>query len=480
MRAPSGQIVCRSTLTDPTNPLVQGCQPLNLFGENNFSPEAIAYAYGTAIQDTELTQQVAAASVQGKLFDLPAGPFSIAAGGEYRIDEAEGTADPISTALRFVTSPGAAISGPSIRIKEVFTEVGVPILAEKPFAESLALNAAVRFTDYSTSGSVTTWKAGGVWEPARFLRFRVTRSRDIRAPNFFELNNPTSTSFQFLTDPQNSGSFLVPVRLSGNTGLKPEEADTLTAGFVISAGRNLHVAIDYFDVDLDGAISTLGGQVVVNRCAAGATDLCSLITRTGGATGTLVSVSNPNLNLNTLKTRGVDIESSYSLPFAGGELSARLLGTYVMDLITVDITGAAVDRAGMNGSPVSQPSGLPHVTGTAALTWTKNAFSGTAQYRYVSDGVYNATQIGPDQSGYDPLLPNSISDNHVGSISYVDLNGSYDLVDSGGRKIQLFGVVNNLFDRDPPNDFPSSYGVTNPVLYDVIGRTYKAGVRVTF
>ncbi len=481
VRAPNGQIVCRSTLTDPNNPLVQGCQPLNLFGENNFSPGAVAYSFGTAAQDTTLTQHVVAATVHGDLLELPAGKLTVAGGAEHRIEDASGSADPISSALRFFTSPGAPISGPAVKITETFLEAGVPLLSEKAWARSLALSTAVRRTDYSTSGAVTTWKGGVNWEPLEFLRFRATRSRDIRAPNFFELNNPVSTSFQLITDPQagNSG-VLVPVRLSGNGDLKPEVADTFTAGFVVTASRNLQVALDYFDIELDGAIATLGGQVIVSRCATGAADLCSLVTRSNGATGTLQGVSNPNLNLNTLKTRGVDLESGYSLPLAGGDLSMRLLGTFVMDLITVDPTGLAVDRAGMNGSPVSQPSGLPHFMGNASFTWAKNALAGTVQVRYVSDGLYNSTLIGPGQPGYDPLLPNSVSDNDVPSMTYVDLNGSYDIVANADYKMQVFGVVNNLFDKEPPNDLPSSYGVTNPVLYDVVGRAFKLGVRVTF
>ena len=480
VRTSGGQIVCRSTLTTPSDPLVAGCQPLNLFGENNFSAAGVAYAFGTAIQDTQLTQHVAAASVAGELFQLPAGPLSVAAGAEYRVEKVSGTADPISSALRFFTSPGAAISGRAIKVKEGFLELGAPLLADAPLAYSLSLNGAVRLTDYSTSGSVTSWKGGGVWEPIRQIRLRATLSRDIRAPNFFELNNPTTTSFQFLTDPQNSGSFLVPVRLSGNKDLRPEVADTFTAGVVLSPISALRVAVDYYDIKLDGAITTLGGQVIVNRCAAGAAEICALITRAGGATGALVSVANPNLNLNTLKTRGIDMEVSYRLPLAGGELSTRLLGTYVLDLITIDATGTAVDRAGMNGSPVSQPSGLPQFTGNAYLTWTKDRFSGTAQIRYVSKGVYNATQIGPHQSGYTAIAANSISDNSVDSEVYVNLNAAYDVIDSGGRKLQVFGVVNNLFDKDPPNDLPSSYGVTNPVLYDPVGRSFKVGVRFTY
>ncbi|WP_051330166.1 TonB-dependent receptor domain-containing protein [Niveispirillum irakense] len=474
----NGNIVCRSTLTTPTNPLVAGCKPLNLFGENRFSPEAVAYAYGTAWQKTHLIQQVASANIQGSLAELPAGPLSFATGAEYRVESVAGSADPISSALRFITSSGQSISGPDIKVKEGYAELGVPLLKSVPFAESLSVNGGVRLTDYSTSGSVWSWKAGLSWEPTDFLRLRGTRSRDIRAPNFFELNAPASTSFQLLTDPSNGGSALTSVVLSGNTKLQPETAKTWTAGAVVTPLDNLQFSADYFDINLDGAITTLGGQVIINRCAAGATALCSLITR-NPTTGAITSVNNANLNLNTLITRGVDVEARYKIELGEGDVTLRALGTYLFDLITVDATGTSVNRAGMNGSPTSQPSGLPTFTGTLSATYALGDFTGTVQSRYVSRGVYNATLIGPHQSGYDPTLPNSISDNRVSAYWLFNLNAQYDLT-MNGTKVQLFGVVNNLFDRDPPNDVPSSYGVTNPVLYDNVGRAFKAGFRFSF
>jgi iron complex outermembrane receptor protein len=474
----NGNIVCRSTLTQPTNPLVAGCRPLNLFGENRFSQAAVAYAYGTASQRTSLTQHVAALNVQGDLFELPGGSFSVAAGAEYRVEDAEGTADPISTALRFITSPGQAITGPAIKVKEAYLEAAAPLLADVPFFYSLSLNGAVRITDYSTSGSVTSWKVGGVWEPAEGLRIRATRSRDIRAPNFFELNAPISTSFQFLTDPRNSGSFLTSVQLGGNPNLVPEVADTFTIGAVISPARNVSLSVDYYDISLDGAVSTLGGQIIVNRCQAGATELCNLITRDAG--GLLSSVRNVNLNLNSLKTRGVDAEFSYTTELSGVGISVRALGTYVLDLITIDGTGTSVNRAGMNGGPVSQPSGLPTFTGSLTLGLSAKPISAAMQIRYISSGVYNATQIGPHQQGYSPTLANSISDNSVDEEWRLNFNVQYDLFERGNTKVQLFGVINNLFNQDPPNDLPSSFGVTNPVLYDVIGRSFKFGVRFAY
>jgi len=75
---------------------------------------------------------------------------------------------------------------------------------------------------------------------------------------------------------------------------------------------------------------------------------------------------------------------------------------------------------------------------------------------------------------------NSINDNYIASEFYLNLNAQVDIVNEGKRKLQLFGVVNNLLDNDPPNDTPSSFGATNPVLYDVVGRSYKIGVRFAY
>jgi outer membrane receptor protein involved in Fe transport len=88
--------------------------------------------------------------------------------------------------------------------------------------------------------------------------------------------------------------------------------------------------------------------------------------------------------------------------------------------------------------------------------------------------------VGPDDKGYDPLLPNSINDNSIGAWTYFNFNASYNLWSDGDRRAELFGVVNNLFDKNPPVDAPSSFGPTNNVLYDVIGRTYRAGLRVRY
>ena len=491
VRLANGQIVCRVNADAITTNDDPACVPLDPFGAGASSAAARAYVVDTAVQDTTLTQQVAALTLRGDLLNLWAGPLSFAGGAEYRKDSVSGVTDPISMANDFHTSPGGGIVGgkQSLDVKEGFVELALPIAKDLPFARSAELNGAVRVTDYSNSGEVETWKVGAVWEPTGFLRFRGTRSRDIRAPNLFELYGAPQSSFQTVDDPANGGARgLYPTLLSGNPNLTPEVADTWTVGAVVTArlgsAGTFRASADWFDISVQGAITTLGAQTIVSRCATGSTDLCSYITRNGA--GVITQIINPNLNVNTVITRGIDFEADYTLPLdavfthAGGNLNFRLLGTWVKDLITVDVTGTATDRAGQNGSGVSQPSGLPNYTLNGYLTYNSDRFSLQAQVRYISSGVFQVTNIGPGQAGYSPLLPNSISDNLVPAVTYVNLNGSVTLWRDGGHRAELFGVVDNLFDKDPPNNLPSSFGPTNNVLYDVLGRSYKAGIRFTY
>ncbi|WP_137679947.1 TonB-dependent receptor plug domain-containing protein [Aurantiacibacter suaedae] len=469
----TGNPICRAVLAG--NPAAAGCEPLNIFGNGSPSAAAADYVSGTVEQDTTLRQHVASVAVQGSLFELPGGSLAVATGIEYRADEAQGTADPISTSLGFYTGPGAPISG-DVNVWEGFVEVVAPV------TDMIELNGAVRLTDYSTSGSVTTWKVGADFAPTDWLRFRATRSRDIRAPNIFELFGPLQSSFQSVNDPENgSAQVLTSVLLGGNPDLEPEKADTWTAGVVLQprlGPGNLRLSVDYYDIQLEGAVSTLGAQVLVDRCSAGSAELCQFIDRDGA--GMITAIRNFNLNLNTLITRGWDVEASYRLPLGNGDLTLRGLATIVDDLTTVDSTGISQDRAGMNGSPVSQPSGVPRYILNGYLTYAAEPFTAQLQVRHIAPGAYNTSLVGPGDEGYDPLLPNSINDNHIDAWTYVNLNASYDVWRDGDRNVQLFGVINNLFDKDPPVDAPSSFGPTNNVLYDVVGRYYRVGVRFRY
>ncbi|WP_129790483.1 TonB-dependent siderophore receptor [Sphingosinicella sp. CPCC 101087] len=483
----TGQIVCRATLPGPGfNPAAAGCVPLNPFGEGASSSAARDYVTETAQQDTTLKQHVVALTLRGDIVDLWAGPLSFAGGLEYRKDSVSSVTDAISARNDFHTSPGGGIAGgeADLDVKEGFVELALPLARDLPFARSAELNGAIRVTDYSNSGRVETWKIGADWQPVEFIRFRGTRSRDIRAPNLFELYGAPQSSFQTVDDGA-AGRLLVPTLLSGNTALQPEVADTWTAGAVVTANLggagNFRASVDWFDISLDGAISTLGAQIIRDRCVGGDQALCEFVIR--NEAGQLTQIINPQLNLNTLITRGWDVEADYTLPLTSlgiesdDRLNLRVLATFVKDLITVDTSGIAVDRAGQNGSGVSQPSGVPDYTINGFITYQGDPFAAQLQIRHISSGVYNVLNIGPHQDGYDPSLPNSISDNKVGAVTYVNLNAQYTVWERGEQSVEVFGVVNNLFNQDPPKDLPSSFGPTNNVLYDVVGRSYRLGVR---
>jgi outer membrane receptor protein involved in Fe transport len=144
------------------------------------------------------------------------------------------------------------------------------------------------------------------WEPLDWLRFRGTRSRDIRAPNLFELYGAPQSSFQTVDDPANGGvRNLIPTLLGGNSTLQPEEADTWTVGGVLTAGFGsagaLRLSLDRFDIEVDGVIATLGAQAIVVRCFQGDAALCQYVTR--GTNNLLAQILNPQLNLQSLVTR---------------------------------------------------------------------------------------------------------------------------------------------------------------------------------
>lgn len=475
-------IVCRGVRDGVA--AAAGCVPINPFGNGSATtnPAAVDYVTGTVMQDTKLTQNVVSTSMQGTLFDGWAGPVKAATGVEIRQDIARGEADPISRALQFYTGPGSPING-KVDVFEAFGELSVPLF------RGAELNGALRYTDYSTSGDVMTWKVGADWAPLDWLRFRGTRSRDIRAPNLFELFGPTQTSFQNII-PSAGGQVLTQVLLGGNPNLVPEEADTWTVGVVLqpdlgSAGR-LRLSVDYYDIKLKNAVSQLGAQVIVDGCEKrNIANLCALITH-GPASpsnpfGEVQSVVNRNINLGSLSTRGWDIEALYTLPVNvwGGDISLRGLAT-IVDRLTTNSAAGIVDRSGMNGSPVSSPSGVPRYTINGYVTFNSDLFTAQVQVRHISSGVYNAELVGPGQDGYDPLKTNSINDNHIGAWTYVNLNASVNVWKRGDQKLEIFGVVNNLFDKDPPVDAPSSFGPTNNVLYDVLGRSYRIGARFKF
>jgi outer membrane receptor protein involved in Fe transport len=490
----SGAIVCRDTLSTnaTTRAAAQGCQPLNLFGVNRYSTGAQSYAFGNAYLNSVYTQHVVDGSIQGDVFNTWAGPVSVSAGFEHRASTINSVPDPISASTpgvnNFYVFNPSATSG-DINVTEGYFETVVPLAKDMTLAKNLEFNGAVRRTHYNTTGDVTTWKVGGSYEPVDWLRFRLTRSRDIRAPNYAELYGPitsgsTTVNGQLAT--QQSG---------GNPNLQNEIGDTLTAGFAFrpsgGALEGFRVSVDAYRIKLKGAIAQFGGQNIADRCRAALlgnaanSAYCQLITYTTAPTATSLGVVNTVrnlfLNLNQLETSGVDIEADYVLPLSkfgtSGSLTFRALATYLRTLKTTDATGNTIDRAGQLGAPPSGATGLPRWQLNGLVTYDRGPLSMTVETRYISGGLYDVTFIGPDQAGYSPTLANSINNNNVKSTVLVNLNAQYDLPDWAGSKVQVFGGINNLFDKDPVVN-PSNQGSGNMAFSDPFGRAFKLGFRL--
>ncbi len=448
----TNQIVCRIALTDPNTP----CRPLNLFGRGNASPEAIAYAFGgsTVIQTTKL--DAASAALRGDPFSTWAGPVSIALGVDWRREEMKTDyRDPLTNAGAFLYSIGA-LNG-SFTVKEAFGEVVLPLLKVEGVA--LELNGAARYSDYSTSGGIWTWKAGGTLRLFDDLLLRTVYSRDIRSPSISELYTGVSTSTGTIADPFRNNVSVSYIRYTGgNPDLKPETANTLTIGgsYSPSFAPGFRISVDYYRIDIADVIGTVGAQDLLTQCFNGNTALCALIAR--DAAGNITTFYSTRQNLAAYKTRGLDLEASYVLPLErlGGASDAsiriRALATHVFKL-QIDDGVNVYDRAGDVGDSVGFTT--PKWKASASIGYEDSHVGADLRLRYVDGGLFNS------------LL--NIVNNRIASRTYVDL-GLRATVD----QFTIFANVNNLFDRAPAL---ASYRSNN---YDPIGRYFSGGVKLKF
>ncbi len=349
VRGPGGAIVCRSTLASPTN----GCVPLNIFGVGSGAQAAINYVTGTEHHDQYLDQDVVAASVRGEPLKLPGGPLSVAAGVEYRRESFRMTADPISAGGRLLPQQLQGGAGRLRRQGGVRRSGGAG--ARRPAAgQGAEPQRRGALTDYSSSGSIATWKVGGVWDVAGGLRFRGTLSRDIRAPNLYEIYQPPATFTQSINDPVTNTSYNATIVTPGNNQLRPEVADTKSFGAVYQPdwAPGLLLSADYFDISIKDAIGSPSVATTITLCAAGEQSVCQLVTR--GGNGLISQVIWRTQNLSAEATRGIDFELGYRHALAGGEGSFRLLGTWV-DKRTIRTGATTIDYAGTIADATAVP-----------------------------------------------------------------------------------------------------------------------------
>jgi iron complex outermembrane receptor protein len=476
VRNGNGQIVCRSTLTNPSN----GCIPVNVFG--NGSLVVNDYVFGSALFNLNTKQDAFAANVQGTPFSTWAGPVAFAAGAEYRKDRVVGTSDDVSQRVNPNGSIGGWILGNqlpfsgTVKVWEAYAEGLVPLLADVPFGNELNVSGAVRRTHYSTSGTVYTWKVGGTYKPHEDVRFRVTRSRDIRAPNIAELYERGGSSNTNVFDPVLGQSIQIRELNQGNPELKPEIANTLTAGVVFQPSfiPRLAMSVDYYDIQLKDAIDTIGAPSLAQGCFAGNQLYCESITF--NADGTIAFITNSRLNLASVDTSGFDLELSYGFrpEWLGGDIRLRALATRVTELKYTNPNGEQ-NRLGQV-SDVNRTYGVPKWAGNFSVDYDAERWNLGLQARLIGPGKFSTIYT----EGAGAAL--TVNDNKVPAYVYLTLTSSYEFELANGRSVQLFGVVNNLTDTDPPFLPSGAAGgaresSTNPVFYNVIGRYFRIGAR---
>jgi len=495
VRDASGSIVCNVSVTNPG--LYPGCAPIDLLGSGNESAAAKAYVFGDTSWVATNKMKDVAGHISGEPFSTWAGPAALSFNFEYRDMELVETVDanslaPLSlTGIRansatLPTTTWAYATETNTRgtgsVWEVGSEVLLPLLEDARLAKRLAVNGAIRYTEYSTSGAVNTWKLGAIYQPIDQLRFRFSSSRDIRAPSLADLYASTNTSFTRIADPHTGVSNAVAIQRSGNPNLVPEVARTYTAGLLYEPTwlPQFALSVDYFQTRISNAIGTIGGSdpAVLAECerTVWASPVCVTIQRPLGYSNTTAAnfptlLYTQTLNIASAYTRGFDVEASYRLRLADvigavpGDLNLRLLYAYQPVLLTQTFPSSlVVDAAGAAGLASSRITGV--------LGYRNGPISSNIQVRYLSGEKRSGN---PADYYADPRMP---------SIAYTDFDLVCDFDFARDYRLQAFVNIGNVFDRQPrisPAALRATIpGTGSPVIAgdDAVGRYYTVGFRL--
>lgn len=466
----------------------------------------------TNIEVTELN--VIGATLNGELFDMPAGPFAALIGTEWRSSSFDFTPD---EALLTGDVAGFNAIDPAsgeVEVWELFVELSVPLLADKPGIDGLDATVAYRYSDYDLdqTGGVNTFLTGLDWAVNDSLSFGVQFQRAIRAPSLVEAfggqrlfpvgatdpcaqpsaaTDPTISSLCVATgvpaglvgDPNIQPNNEIPGVFGGNPNLTEEESDTFTLSAIITpeALPNLRVSIDYFDIDVEDAIGVFGGSVdnILDVCYLQVQDINSTACQAVGrnsATGT-IDVQNPvqatNVNVGGLATSGIDLGVSYlwELDFGGGgsgsDLSIAFNATFLdeYDLIPIADLSTVNDCAGAFGRTCGEPKSETKTN--TSIRWTAGDLTLGLRHRWFDKTTLDEVQFGdPASSKAVPVLDGG---------NYVDLSVNYGVNDN----FAIWGGIINVLDEDPPllgsrqvraNTSPDSFSPTGMEFF--IGGSY--------
>ena len=522
IRDSSGNIVCdptyfaaltRDNLARGVAPPQPGCVPYNPMGRGVNSAAAIDYISDTGWSNMTIRQYQAGVNMSGEPFSTWAGPVSTAFGAEYRKQWVDGKVSALDQASAFFAGNFKATDG-AYNVKEGYLETIAPLLKDVPFAEAVDLNAGVRETSYSVSGDTTTWKVGASWTPVSDVRFRWTRSLDIRAPNLGEMFNPGVVGTGNTTDPfdgplnpvtglPTGAAYLLKSTTPGSTELKPERGYTTGVGVVFQPRfiPRLNLSVDYYDIVIKDAISSFANGTILQQCfnfyAANKTltgnVFCDMIARQGPSTANGVFnqvslITGSPLNLAGVSENGIDVNANYSIPLPRGELRWFGMTSFIMRLQTQDPVNGVLNGRGVNNTGgvtgINSGTTAPRYRYLTSLTYALEPLTATLQLQGISSGTYArglyacTSNCPADVVGGAGLT--TINMNSIDAYQVFKLNLTYNL----GKWGEVYAVIDNLTNEAPPmiaGSFGAGYyqGQSN-VDYDRIGRRFTLGYRATF
>ncbi|HYE43515.1 MAG TPA: TonB-dependent receptor [Caulobacteraceae bacterium] len=467
-----------------------GCVPIDIYGPGTLTDDMVDFLRVSTFAETQVEESRIAGFVRGDLFELPAGPVAAVFGFEYRETAIDFRVDNEQrTGNIFGFNAIQDVSG-AIDVTELYTEVSVPLVKDAPFAQYLGLEGGYRLSDYSSVGEVETFKIGGEWAPVDWLRFRAVYNEATRAPSALELFQNGDQGFPSYTDPCNNatGAVLafcnaqnpgyapgyatffqnnsqVEAFAFGNPNLKPETAETWTAGVVFQPDwfpvGTFRATADYYNIEITDAVSTLGAGFFLNDCYINQ-DMtsCARIVR-DPVTGEVDSVDTTITNLGVISTEGWDFQAEWTvnledtfLPIPGRLRVNELLS--IVDNYMID----GVDYVGYTFASIG--GAFFDWKSTLSVYYSLGDWTAFARWSYV-----------PELTGISFGIPDPQPE-----ASYVDASVRWNVTDN----FQLTGFIGNIFDEEAPQTTEGlfSQANTDPQVYRVLGRTFSISAKLRF
>lgn len=484
------------------------CVPLNVFGDNSVTPAMLNYIQYDAVDRSQNKIQLFTANLSGEVFDLPAGPFSFAAGGEHRKYSGYFIANPLTTNGDDGSIPVPPTSG-SYSISEGYLELHIPVLADVPFFKALDVSAATRYSDYSNFGGTTNSKLGVRWQVVNDLTLRSTVALGFRAPALGELYAPPSGFGATLLDPctepvanaqteANCRALGVPagfqqnntqitVNTGGNANLKPETSHSVTAGAVYSPSwitgmgwaDRFDISLNYYKIKITNAIAALDSQTVLNNCVASGSatsEFCKDIHRT--PSGDIGLWNNFLRNIGFVNTSGWDFGINWRSPATSvGVFTADWVSTYTAKYEEGQADTIQPRSVGLE----LKDSAIPRIKSTLRLGWNREAWSVNTTFRYIS----SLNEDCANAVGYaictepDLITPTRPTGTHpMSAVVYQDLRASWKLPIS--LDLTLSAGINNLWNKAPPICISCTLNGYDASTYDLPSRFTYVQARLNF